>query len=221
MKRIFIAVLIPVFVALVAFLCLGGAAPPATSQALPFLEVGKGYQLPGKSEFQLLEKLNDGWLKVRGKWIGSNREWIFFVNTKAVEAIIPDDQPDLASIPSNAPAVAENSIEQANIQPEAAKTTRAVLMQIESALERYAIDIDRYPTEQEGGLNALIQKPKFADAGLEAKWAGPYLPPKTKFQDSWGRAFRYEPAGNASAYKLYSVGPDGRAGTADDLSPNR
>jgi general secretion pathway protein G len=82
-----------------------------------------------------------------------------------------------------------------------------------------------YPTEQEGGLDALVKKPNFDNEKMGEKWQGPYVKPGTKLDDPWGFAIKYELAEKtgddetkgALPYKLYSVGPDGQPDTDDDV----
>ncbi len=105
-------------------------------------------------------------------------------------------------------------------------TTKLMLGSIDQALTTYRLNIGHYPTEQEGGLDALLKKPQFENEKLGEKWAGPYLKPGTTLDDPWGNKVRYELADTASAtddqkgalpYKLYSVGPDGQPDTDDDI----
>jgi len=102
-------------------------------------------------------------------------------------------------------------------------TTKLMLAQVANALDTYRLNIGHYPTEQEGGLDALSKKPTFENERLGEKWQGPYLKPGTALDDPWGHKIRYEllPADseNKSAlpYKLFSVGPDGQPDTDDDI----
>src|SRR3954467_6830303 len=107
-------------------------------------------------------------------------------------------------------------------------TTKLLLNGIGSALDTYRLQIGHYPTEQEGGLDALVKKPQFENEKLGEKWAGPYLKPGTTLDDPWGFKIRYELTDNSTAssdneqkgalpYKLFSVGPDGQPETDDDI----
>ena len=103
-------------------------------------------------------------------------------------------------------------------------TTRLMLQQVDSALGTYRLNMGSFPTEEQGGLNALMTKPTFENERMGDKWQGPYLKPGTRLEDAWGNALRYEVADaldeeNASGprYKLYSVGPDGQPETPDDI----
>lgn len=104
-------------------------------------------------------------------------------------------------------------------------TTKLKLAQVATALDTYRLNLGHYPTEQEGGLDALMKKPTFENERMGEKWQGPYLKPGTDLDDPWGYKLRYEllaAAGegdNKSAlpYKLFSVGPDGQPDTDDDI----
>jgi len=87
-----------------------------------------------------------------------------------------------------------------------------------NALEMYNLDVGHYPTEAEGGLEALRAGPP----GAGDAWAGPYLeePPT----DGWGNPLHYEPPDpdhlndfRGHTYRIWSVGPDGIDGTPDDV----
>jgi general secretion pathway protein G len=104
------------------------------------------------------------------------------------------------------------------------KTTRLLLDQVSGALDTYRLNLGHYPTEQEGGLDALLKKPTFENERAAEKWTGPYLKPGTLLDDPWGHKIRYEVVdrsieGNKTGlpYKLYSVGPDGQSDTDDDI----
>jgi general secretion pathway protein G len=105
-------------------------------------------------------------------------------------------------------------------------TTKLLLNQVATALDTYRLNLGQYPSEQDGGLNALVTKPNYDNARLTEKWQGPYLKPGTKLEDPWGHAIRYEVVDKSTAtdenksgppYKLYSLGPDGQPDTDDDI----
>jgi len=58
-------------------------------------------------------------------------------------------------------------------------------------LVEYSTDIGHYPTEDEGGLSALVKEPAFDDESLTGKWAGPYINRK-QLKDPWGNELGYE-----------------------------
>ena len=94
--------------------------------------------------------------------------------------------------------------EQARIQ--AAKTD--INSSIPLALDLYEMDMGNYPEN----LDYLRTRPGTGDS-----WRGPYL--KKKPLDPWGKAYVYKAPGdhNQDGYDLYSLGPDGQPGTADDI----
>ena len=103
-------------------------------------------------------------------------------------------------------------------------TTKVLIDQVGNALEMYRLNLGRYPSEDEGGLGALLVKPNYDNEKLGEKWQGPYLKAGVKLEDPWGNKIRYEPVDRsiadnktASPYKLYSVGPDGQPDTDDDI----
>lgn len=101
-------------------------------------------------------------------------------------------------------------------------TTRLLLTQVQSALDTYRLNVGQYPTEDQGGLGALLVKPNYENERLGEKWQGPYLKRGTRLEDPWGNPLRYELVDRADdptapPYQLYSVGPDGQADTEDDI----
>jgi general secretion pathway protein G len=82
---------------------------------------------------------------------------------------------------------------------------------IKSALDSFEVDNGYYP-KGKNGLGDLVQQPRDAK-----NWHGPYLDKLPT--DPWSNPYIYEYPGkhNPSSYDLYSVGPDGKAGTEDDI----
>jgi len=105
-------------------------------------------------------------------------------------------------------------------------TTRVLLQNVESALDMYRMNVGRYPSEEEGGLGALMVKPEYENEKLGEAWKGPYLKRGVKLEDAWGNQLRYEltdrsllaDSASAAPYKLYSAGPDGQPDTEDDIT---
>lgn len=96
-------------------------------------------------------------------------------------------------------------------------TVQASVRSLANAITSFYLDTGRLPTDAEG-LSVLLAQP----AGLRA-WRGPYvaLTHRTAgLRDPWGYTYRYQ---NTSAqtrrttFRVYSVGPDGVAGTSDDI----
>jgi general secretion pathway protein G len=86
------------------------------------------------------------------------------------------------------------------------------IAQIAGALEGFAIDCGRYPTETEN-LGALVEPP----SELSEKWAGPYLKPK-QLLDPWDNPYIYVEEGmiNPGSYDIICFGADGAEGGEDD-----
>nr|WP_321361815.1 type II secretion system major pseudopilin GspG [uncultured Hyphomonas sp.] len=91
---------------------------------------------------------------------------------------------------------------------------RADIAAFESALEMYSLDMYAYPSA-EAGLAALKTPPAGAD--IATYRPGGYV--KRLRDDPWGNPYQYVVPGvrSGGAYDLYSSGPDGKAGTADDI----
>jgi general secretion pathway protein G len=81
-----------------------------------------------------------------------------------------------------------------------------------TALDAYEVDTGSYPRGQ-NGLAALVVQPSDV-----AGWRGPYLKSDIP-SDPWGHPYIYEYPGkmNPTGYDIRSMGPDGQAGTADDV----
>ena len=84
----------------------------------------------------------------------------------------------------------------------------ADISSIKTALDAYEVDNGGYPKS----LQDLIQQPNNA-----RNWHGPYL--DNLPVDPWGNPYVYVFPGrhNPNAFDLSSVGPDGKAGTDDDI----
>lgn len=81
------------------------------------------------------------------------------------------------------------------------------------ALGRFKFHTGEYPTTGEG-LAALAAK-QFPKKG----WDGPYI--NHVVPDPWGNEYVYETRPEGGHPVLYSKGPDGRAGTTDDVLPEQ
>lgn len=92
---------------------------------------------------------------------------------------------------------------------------KATVAELESAIERFYIHMDRYPTAEEG-LKVLVEAP----SGDEKRWRGPYI--KMLRPDPWGTPYQYRVPGvhHTSSFDLWSRGAggqDGGEGEAADL----
>jgi len=95
-----------------------------------------------------------------------------------------------------------------------ATAARQDIAQFALALTAFKADTGRFPTTQEG-LQSLVVQP----GGLTT-WNGPYVRSQTGFKDPWGNPYVYHRTVDrgAEGYQLLSLGPDGKEGTADDIS---
>ena len=82
-----------------------------------------------------------------------------------------------------------------------------------TALDAFEVDNGYYP-KGKSGLQDLVVAPRDAQS-----WKGPYLKSAIPL-DPWGHPYIYECPGkhNPTGYDLSSFGPDGRAGTDDDVT---
>ena len=82
----------------------------------------------------------------------------------------------------------------------AAKTHVA---ELEAAIERFNIHMDRYPTSEEA-LMALVEPP----SGDQTQWRGPYI--KQLRPDPWGQPYQYRAPGmrHPTSFDLWSRGAD-------------
>jgi general secretion pathway protein G len=81
-----------------------------------------------------------------------------------------------------------------------------------TALNMFETDTGSFPRGR-GGLQDLMVQPRDAQG-----WHGPYLEDRGIQNDPWGHPYVYECPGKHGPYDLYSLGPDGRAGTEDDIT---
>ena len=97
------------------------------------------------------------------------------------------------------------------------KATMADIKAISTALGAYEIDNGKYPNTAQG-LAALLVKP--SGSPEPKNWKGPYLSNMTELpKDQWGNEYQYLCPGSkhVSGFDLFSWGPDGQAGTEDDI----
>ena len=81
------------------------------------------------------------------------------------------------------------------------------IAELEAALERFNVHMDRYPTADEG-LKVLVDAPSAEDK----KWRGPYI--KQLRPDPWGNQYQYRYPGvhHTASFDLWSRGADGADG---------
>ena len=93
------------------------------------------------------------------------------------------------------------------------KTAKLQIEGFSSALDLFYMDAGRYPTSGEG-LDALAKRPPDVES-----WNGPYLRGSRVPVDPWGHAYIYRsPVDHLPPYEIVSLGPDGRAGSASNIS---
>jgi general secretion pathway protein G len=97
--------------------------------------------------------------------------------------------------------------------------TRVQIDQMTSALDRFRVDLRRYPTEDEG-LAALWNREALEEERDQQNWRGPYIDPIRT--DPWGNAYVYrfpsEIRDSEQHFDIISFGPDGEEGTDDDIT---
>jgi general secretion pathway protein G len=86
---------------------------------------------------------------------------------------------------------------------------------MKTPLQVYEVAIGNLPTTTQG-LEALRSAP--SDIPNASKWDGPYLDIPVPL-DPWGNPYQYACPGthNPDGYDVWSFGPDGANGTADDI----
>ena len=104
----------------------------------------------------------------------------------------------------------------ATIIPQFMGTTQAAkisaaksqVAELESAVERFYIHLDRYPAPDEG-LKVLVDPPANDDG---KKWRGPYI--KQLRDDPWGNPYQYTYPGthHPASFDIWSRGADGQDG---------
>ncbi|MCP4701298.1 MAG: type II secretion system major pseudopilin GspG [Gammaproteobacteria bacterium] len=86
-------------------------------------------------------------------------------------------------------------------KPKAAQAGIAIL---EGALDRYRLDVGKYPKSFEGLVT---------NGDNHKLWGGPYLKKKKSPEDPWGNPYQYHlPGRHGNDYDLYSFGADNAEG---------
>lgn len=88
------------------------------------------------------------------------------------------------------------------------------IVALENALDMYKLDNHRYPTTSQG-LDALVTKPTTNPLSANYNNEG-YI--KRLPTDPWGNAYLLVSPGEHGQIDVLSSGPDGEAGTEDDLN---
>ncbi|PKG58505.1 type II secretion system protein GspG [Shewanella sp. Choline-02u-19] len=87
------------------------------------------------------------------------------------------------------------------------------IVALENALDMYRLDNSIYPTTEQG-LEALVQKPTMSPEPRNYREDG-YV--KRLPQDPWRNDYLLLSPGENGKLDIFSVGPDGQAGTEDDI----
>ncbi len=82
---------------------------------------------------------------------------------------------------------------------------------ISAALDHFNLDMGHYPTEEEGGLQALVTPPSDAP-----HWGGPYLQKSSALIDPWRRKYLYRVPGVHGDVDVWTYGSDGVAGGVNE-----
>ncbi|MEM7227872.1 MAG: type II secretion system major pseudopilin GspG [Planctomycetota bacterium] len=91
--------------------------------------------------------------------------------------------------------------------------------QIDRALKSFKLDLNRWPTDDEG-LDVLLRSDALEDEGDQDRWQGPYMEDPV-IEDKWGTevVYRYpSEIREGDYYDLISYGPDGEEGGDDDIT---
>lgn len=85
-----------------------------------------------------------------------------------------------------------------------------------AAIDLFKTHVGRYPRK----LKELSTQPE--DEAEAEKWRGPYVAESAVLKDPWGRELEYlgndDAKHNEGRYDLWSLGPDGKDGTEDDVT---
>ncbi len=94
------------------------------------------------------------------------------------------------------------------------KAAKAQIRELESIVDLYVLDIGQAPPTDPG-----LQSLRTAPPGLPdpSKWGPEPYTKKEIPKDPWGNDYIYENQGGTN-YRIISAGPDGRPGTADDIT---
>ena len=98
-----------------------------------------------------------------------------------------------------------------NVEKGKQTVAKEQIVQFESVLDIYRLDVGRYPTTEEG-LQALQVRP----GGVE-NWDGPYLKKDVPL-DPWNKPYVYRCPGQHGDFDLLSYGADGSEGGDGDNS---
>jgi general secretion pathway protein G len=90
------------------------------------------------------------------------------------------------------------------------QTGTAQIKLLRGAIETMRLDINIYPSEEQG-LSLLTNPP--TEAALANRWKGPYLDGAVPL-DPWGNPYVYKAGASPQPFVVYSLGADGKPGGA-------
>lgn len=99
------------------------------------------------------------------------------------------------------------------------KLAKVQIDQIANALDLFKLDMNRYPTEDEG-LRALWSRDAIEDEEEATNWTSAYLKDPTP-RDHWGSEWIYRYPGEIRGeafFDIISLGPDKEEDTDDDIT---
>jgi len=90
-------------------------------------------------------------------------------------------------------------------------TAMLTIQSAEQALKMYLVDHKGRWPDAKSAVDVLVEQP-----ATDPRWYGPYL--TSKPLDPWGQVLQIQPSRqNQGRFSFYSLGPDGREGTDDDV----
>ena len=95
---------------------------------------------------------------------------------------------------------------------------KADIQVMSGQLSTYEVDNGKYPSTDQG-LQALILRP--GGTPEPKNWKGPYIKSAELPKDPWGHEYIYLCPGakHPNDFDLFSMGPDEKPGTEDDIYP--
>lgn len=97
------------------------------------------------------------------------------------------------------------------------RIAQAQIKAFEGMLNSFKVDLNRWPTEEEG-IPSLWDKELLSDDADKQKWGGPYTT-EPKPNDEWGTPWIYRAPADANTKPfIASAGPDKQEGTEDDIT---
>jgi len=133
---------------------------------------------------------------------------------KKLQQALPKCTIDRSSRPDEKP-VSLNLPRLPTAQAERVKTVKIRIDSLMTGVKTYRLDVGDFPTTEQG-LQALRVRP--AGLAKPERWSGPYLPEDVPL-DPWHHPYHYRYPSKHNTFEpdIWSLGPDGIDGTADDI----